>query len=71
MGPEGGNRGGLVVAEGTPEDVAANPDSYTGQFLRPMLEAGPAKQPPKKRARKAPGQTAARRTAAARTRASA
>jgi excinuclease ABC subunit A len=37
MGPEGGNRGGMVVAEGTPEDVAANPDSYTGQFLKPML----------------------------------
>src|SRR4051794_15905856 len=50
MGPEGGNRGGLVVAEGTPEEVAANPDSYTGQFLRPLLETSPAKQPPKKRA---------------------
>jgi excinuclease ABC subunit A len=50
MGPEGGNRGGLVVAEGTPEEVAANRDSYTGQFLRPLLEASPAKQPPKKRA---------------------
>ena len=33
MGPEGGSRGGMVVAEGTPEEVAANPDSYTGQFL--------------------------------------
>ena len=38
MGPEGGNRGGMVVAEGTPEDVAANPASYTGQFLAPLLE---------------------------------
>ena len=38
MGPEGGSRGGLVVAEGTPEDVAADPDSYTGQFLAPLLE---------------------------------
>ncbi len=38
MGPEGGKRGGMVVAEGTPEDVAANPDSYTGEFLRPMLD---------------------------------
>jgi excinuclease ABC subunit A len=37
MGPEGGSRGGLVIAEGTPEQVAANPDSYTGQFLRPLL----------------------------------
>ena len=34
MGPEGGSRGGLVVAEGTPEDVAANPDSYTGAVPR-------------------------------------
>ena len=38
MGPEGGSRGGLVVAEGTPEQVAANGDSYTGQFLAPLLE---------------------------------
>ncbi len=33
MGPEGGAGGGTVVAAGTPEDVAANPDSYTGHFL--------------------------------------
>jgi len=47
LGPEGGSRGGLVVAEGTPEDVAANPDSYTGQFLRPVLEGHkvPTQQP--------------------------
>jgi excinuclease ABC subunit A len=51
MGPEGGNRGGLVVAEGTPEEVAAHPDSYTGHFLRPLLEANPAKQPPRRRRR--------------------
>jgi excinuclease ABC subunit A len=38
MGPEGGNRGGMVVAEGTPEDVATNSASYTGQFLSPLLE---------------------------------
>jgi len=38
MGPEGGNHGGMVIAEGTPEDVAANPDSYTGQFLRHVLD---------------------------------
>jgi excinuclease ABC subunit A len=37
MGPEGGNRGGLVISEGTPEEVAADPGSYTGQFLAPML----------------------------------
>jgi len=38
MGPEGGSRGGLVVAEGTPEQVAVDPASHTGQFLAPMLE---------------------------------
>jgi excinuclease ABC subunit A len=38
MGPEGGSGGGLVIAEGTPEQVAAVPDSFTGQFLAPVLE---------------------------------
>ncbi|MDX6326448.1 MAG: excinuclease subunit, partial [Nocardioidaceae bacterium] len=38
MGPEGGNRGGLVIAEGTPEEVAADPGSHTGRFLKPLLE---------------------------------
>ncbi|MBA4399507.1 MAG: excinuclease ABC subunit UvrA, partial [Anaerolinea sp.] len=33
LGPDGGDRGGLLVAAGTPEEVCANPDSYTGQFL--------------------------------------
>ncbi|HEY1820810.1 MAG TPA: excinuclease ABC subunit UvrA [Trebonia sp.] len=37
MGPEGGTGGGTVIATGTPEDVAANEHSYTGQFLRPLL----------------------------------
>jgi excinuclease ABC subunit A len=37
MGPAGGNRGGTVVAEGTPEQVAAVPESFTGEFLRPLL----------------------------------
>ena len=40
LGPEGGNAGGLVVAEGTPEQVAANPASYTGQYLKPLLDEG-------------------------------
>jgi excinuclease ABC subunit A len=38
LGPEGGEAGGEVVAVGTPEEVAQVPDSYTGQFLRPLLE---------------------------------
>ena len=37
LGPDGGLRGGDVVASGTPEDVAAVKESYTGQFLRPLL----------------------------------
>ena len=40
MGPEGGSRGGMVIAEGTPEQVAADPASYTGQFLAPLLAGG-------------------------------
>ncbi|MBI1195024.1 MAG: excinuclease ABC subunit UvrA [Gammaproteobacteria bacterium] len=37
MGPEGGDKGGTVVGTGTPEDIAANPDSYTGHYLAPLL----------------------------------
>ncbi|MCL2496397.1 MAG: excinuclease ABC subunit UvrA [Clostridiales bacterium] len=37
LGPEGGHRGGLVIASGSPEEVAANEASYTGQFLRKVL----------------------------------
>jgi excinuclease ABC subunit A len=39
LGPEGGDRGGTIVAAGTPEDVAQVGGSYTGQFLRTMLQA--------------------------------
>jgi excinuclease ABC subunit A len=42
MGPEGGGGGGTVVAMGTPEDVAATPESYTGQFLGELLSVPPA-----------------------------
>ncbi|HKU59011.1 MAG TPA: excinuclease ABC subunit UvrA, partial [Gaiellaceae bacterium] len=38
LGPEGGEEGGEVIAVGTPEDVAAAPESYTGRFLQPLLE---------------------------------
>ena len=37
MGPEGGSGGGMLVAEGTPEDIAASSASYTGEYLRPLL----------------------------------
>ena len=37
MGPDGGIKGGNIIAEGKPEDVANNKQSYTGQFLKPLL----------------------------------
>ncbi len=37
LGPEGGDAGGTIIATGTPEEIAAHPDSYTGQFLKPLL----------------------------------
>jgi len=37
LGPDGGDRGGQLVAIGTPEQVALDPNSYTGHYLRPML----------------------------------
>ncbi|MEO7064219.1 MAG: excinuclease ABC subunit UvrA [Dokdonella sp.] len=55
LGPDGGARGGTILAAGTPEQIAATPDSYTGQFLartlgHPPVSAAPAK--PRKRSRK-------------------
>ena len=38
LGPEGGDEGGQIVACGTPEEVAKNPKSYTGQYLKDMLK---------------------------------
>ena len=40
MGPEGGDRGGTVIARGTPEEVARMPESYTGVYIKKMLEKG-------------------------------
>jgi excinuclease ABC subunit A len=37
MGPEGGDRGGTVIAEGTPEEIAKSKISYTGAFIKKML----------------------------------
>jgi excinuclease ABC subunit A len=55
MGPEGGYGGGTVVAEGTPEEVAAVPASHTGKFLREVLgdrfsDATPARRTTRKKA---------------------
>ncbi|MGH8049758.1 MAG: excinuclease ABC subunit UvrA, partial [Arenimonas sp.] len=52
LGPEGGHRGGQIIAQGTPEDVAQNPASHTGRFLAKMLEASesmPAKTAKRKK----------------------
>jgi excinuclease ABC subunit A len=56
MGPEGGSGGGTVVATGTPEDIAASPDSHTGRFLAGVLgpRAVPAPAPGKKPAARKP-----------------
>ncbi|MBN8898120.1 MAG: excinuclease ABC subunit UvrA, partial [Rhodospirillales bacterium] len=50
LGPEGGEGGGRIVAEGTPEDIVANPESHTGRFLAPLLERA---APPRKLRRRA------------------
>jgi excinuclease ABC subunit A len=52
MGPEGGAGGGSVVASGTPEEVAVNPESYTGHFLAESLDV-PRPKPTKRNSRKA------------------
>ena len=46
LGPEGGDGGGRVVAEGRPEDIAKAPESYTGKFLGDLLKRRPAKRAP-------------------------
>jgi excinuclease ABC subunit A len=81
MGPEGGSGGGLVVAEGTPEQIAGIPASHTGKFLRDVLGAervsDAAVPAPRKRAaatkataaKTAAAKTAAKKTAAPRKKA--
>jgi excinuclease ABC subunit A len=44
LGPEGGDGGGEIIATGTPEAVAANPASFTGEYLKPLLQKPAAKQ---------------------------
>ncbi|MBC7655675.1 MAG: hypothetical protein H7147_00710, partial [Frankiaceae bacterium] len=50
LGPEGGHRGGQIIAEGTPEALAANPASHTGQFLAKILDAAKPKSSRKRKA---------------------
>jgi excinuclease ABC subunit A len=52
LGPEGGDRGGMIIAEGTPEEIAQNPHSFTGEYLRHCLAANNPAIPPAKRRRK-------------------
>jgi len=44
LGPEGGAGGGRIVAQGTPEDIALVPGSYTGRYLKPVLDAHAARR---------------------------
>ncbi|WHT21707.1 excinuclease ABC subunit UvrA [Crossiella sp. CA-258035] len=74
MGPEGGSGGGMVVATGTPEDVVDVPESYTGQFLAPLLakEAGAVRAEPRAKsktngAKPANGKAATAKTTTAKT----
>ena len=50
LGPEGGDGGGEIIAQGTPEDVAQNPRSFTGRYLAPLLAPPLAPPAGKKRA---------------------
>jgi excinuclease ABC subunit A len=62
MGPEGGDEGGLVIAAGTPEEVAAEPASHTGSFLVELLSAHAATNgagPKRRAAAKKPGKAKA------------
>jgi excinuclease ABC subunit A len=52
LGPEGGDGGGTIVATGTPEEVAEVAASYTGKYLKPVLERDSARAKPKAGKRK-------------------
>ncbi|MGW7395496.1 excinuclease ABC subunit UvrA [Streptomyces cyaneofuscatus] len=65
MGPEGGNGGGLVVAEGTPEEVASVPASHTGKFLQGILDADRISEAAVPSGRGTARKTAARKTTTA------
>ncbi|MDP2124655.1 MAG: excinuclease ABC subunit UvrA [Parvibaculum sp.] len=67
LGPEGGDGGGEIVAAGTPEDVAAEPRSYTGQYLKELFKRRPGKgaaaAKPRKASAAAKSKTSARKAA--------
>jgi len=61
LGPEGGSGGGKIVVMGTPEEVAACPDSFTGQHLAPLLPAAkPSRSPRKAKKKRAPRKSKAK-----------
>ena len=64
LGPEGGDKGGEIVAEGTPEEVAEEKRSYTGAYLKPLLK-GPRAEAPASRKKKTRSSTSVREREAA------
>ena len=64
LGPEGGSGGGRVIAEGTPEEVAAMEDSHTGRFLAPILARTARTAEPRTRASRSGGKAPARKATA-------
>ena len=69
LGPEGGHRGGRILATGTPEEIAAHPDSHTGRFLARLLPASKAPRPSKPAAVAKPDVLPPRKSAAKATKA--
>lgn len=67
MGPEGGSGGGLVIAEGTPEQVAGVPASHTGKFLQGILDPERVSEAAVPAARKPVRKTAAKKAVAAKS----
>jgi len=65
MGPEGGEEGGRLLVAGTPEEVAAVPESYTGRFLRKLVEPAAAQRGRKRASSSAAGAGGKRKVAAA------
>ncbi|MES2858181.1 MAG: hypothetical protein V4704_03265, partial [Pseudomonadota bacterium] len=53
LGPEGGHRGGEIVAQGTPEELVLEPRSHTGRFLAPLLDKNGARSTATPKRRKA------------------
>ena len=64
LGPEGGDGGGRIIAQGTPEDVTLVPGSYTGRYLKPVLDAHAARRARETGAAPAPARGARARRAA-------